>query len=243
MKKISSQIIVGLVCAILGFMVTYQFKVIGLQEANLSSQGDSGEITTEVQRLKDEKSSMNKQINELQNKISQFQNAEATKSGANKQMVSELNNLNMITGNTDVKGQGIIITITPKNNTFAPGITDNSNIITDKELIDIVNELRFAGAEAISINDIRVLSDTGIKTSGGISNIFIGTSDKISPYAKIVIKAIGDKDKLNSAMVFPGVMDGISSVIYDVAAPQKSDSVSIGKANVVQNFEYAKNTK
>ncbi|MDF2504014.1 DUF881 domain-containing protein [Clostridium sp.] len=243
MRKVRSQIVVALVCCILGFMLAYQFRIISLQESNISLQGDSSQITGQVEQLKNEKDDLNKKINELQTKLKQYQDAAVTKSGADKQMLKELDNLNALTGNVDVSGPGIIITITPRNNTiFSSDIDSMRNVITDAALINIVNDLRFAGAEAISINDIRVTSYTGIKTSGGVSNIFIGSSDVISPYKEIIIKAIGDKDKLNSGMVFPGVLDNsnIPSSSYTVASPKKSDNIKILKSNKVLNFQYAK---
>lgn len=240
MRKLRSQLAVAGVCCILGFMLAYQFRIINFQETKINSQVDTSQITVEVDQLKKEKDDLNKQINDLQNKIKQYQDSAASKSDLNKQIVKDLNNLNLITGNTDVKGQGITITITPKNNMFSADITSSSDVITDKDLIDLVNELRFAGAEAISINDIRILADTGIKTSGGVTNIFLGTKDRISPYEKIVIKAIGNKDKLNSAIVFPGVLDVIPSSSYTVDAPEKSSSIVIYKSNAVTNFQYAK---
>ncbi|WP_341401999.1 DUF881 domain-containing protein [Clostridium pasteurianum] len=77
----------------------------------------------------------------------------------------------------------------------------------------------------------------------GVSNIFIGSSDKISPYDTITIKAIGNKEDLNSGMVFPGVLynnPDIPSAAYIVATPQKSDNIKIPKSNKVFNFQYAR---
>lgn len=244
MNKLRSQISVALVCCILGFMLAYQFRIISLQESNISLQGDSSQITEQVQQLKNEKDDLNKKVDELQTKLKQYQEAAATRSGADKQVLDELNSLNALIGSEDVTGPGIIITITPRNNNiFSSDIDSARNVITDKALTNIVNELRFDGAEAISINNIRVTSYTGIKTSGGVSNIFIGTSDRISPYEVITIKAIGNKDTLNSGMVFPGVLynnPDIASSAYTVASPQKSDNIQIPKSNKVFNFQYAK---
>lgn len=243
MKKIKSQIAVALVCCILGFMLAYQFRIISLQESNISLQGDSSQITGQIEQLKKQKDDLDKKVNELQTKLKEYQDAAATKSGADKKMLDELNTLNALIGSEDVTGQGIIITITPRNSIFPSDIDSVRNVITDKVLTNIVNELRFAGAEAISINNIRVTSYTGIKTSGGVSSIFIGSSDKISPYEPITIKAIGNKEDLNSAMVFPGVLynnSDIPSSAYIVSSPQKSDNIQIPKSNKVFNFQYAR---
>ena len=240
MKKIRSQIVVALVCSILGFMLAYQFRMISIQESNLNMQGDSSQITTEITQLKSQKDDLTKDINNLQDQIKKYQNSVASRSTADKQMLDELNNLNILTGSVDVKGSGIILTITPKNTVFSSDITSPKNTITDDSLITIVNDLNFAGAEAISINDIRITPQTAIKATAGSSAILIGNNEKISPYEKITIKAIGNKDKLNAAMVFPGELSSISVENYDIPSPVKSSSISIPRSNKVMTYEYAK---
>ena len=123
--------------------------------------------------------------------------------------------------------------MTPNNALFG---NDNLNDhITDKHLVYLVNELRFAGAEAISINDIRIVSRTGIRSAG---NYILINDEKISPSSKIVIQAIGDEKLLNSAMSFPEVFadfKGLCDVKFE-----KSDNINIKKCNKTYKFEYAK---
>lgn len=240
MGKLRSQIAVALVCAILGFMIAYQFRMISIQNSKSSSQTDSTQVTAEITQLTNEKSELSKKINTLQDQLTKYQNSAADQSTANKQMLDELNNLNLLTGSVDVTGPGITLTITPKNTIFSSDISKQGDVITDIALINIVNTLNFAGAEAISINDIRVTSQTAIKTTAGITAIIIGKSDRISPYKTITIKAIGNKDKLNSALVFPGELSDIPISSYDVPSPVKSDNIRVNKSNNVLNFEYAK---
>ena len=55
MKKYISQIFVGIVCALLGFLLTYQYKVLS-KEANGSNQyGDTTDLLGEIESLKKEK--------------------------------------------------------------------------------------------------------------------------------------------------------------------------------------------
>jgi uncharacterized protein YlxW (UPF0749 family) len=133
-----------------------------------------------------------------------------------------------------VKGQGIVIYLTPDSKIF--GNTEDH--ITDKHLVYLVNELRFAGAEAISINDIRVVSRTGIRNAG---NYILINDEKISPSRRIVIQAIGDKNLLYSAMSFPEVFSDFKA-LTDVKF-EKSDSIIMKKYNKTYKFEYAKPVK
>lgn len=240
MRKIRSQIAVALVCAVLGFMLAYQFRMISIQESKVSVQGDSSQITTEIDQLNNEKSELTKKINSLQSQLNKYQNDAASRSVVNEQMLEEIKNLNLITGSVDVTGPGIILTITPKNTMFSSDLTQQGRVISDTSLINIVNILNSAGAEAISINDIRITAQTAIVTTSGTSAIIIGKSDRISPYKTITIKAIGNKDNLNSALVFPGELSDIPIANYDVASPVKSDNIVINKTNNVLNFKYVK---
>ncbi|MBV4419106.1 DUF881 domain-containing protein [Clostridium tyrobutyricum] len=240
MRRFSAQLSVALVCGILGFMVAYQFKVLMNQEStlNLTTNNNNTDITVEIEQYKKEKEQLEKKVDDLQSKVKTYEDAAANKSTATKNLLDELDNSRMLTGDVDVKGQGIVIYINPNNKIFGSNLTGTSDTITDKKLVYIVNELRFAGAEAISINDMRIVSETGIRTAG--SYILIN-DEKISPSSRIVIQAIGDKNLLYSDMSFPEVFADFKD-IADIKY-EKSDNISIKKYNKTYKFEYAKPVK
>ena len=197
MRRIRSQVGVAIVCAILGFMVAYQFKVLMKQDKTLNfSNKNSTDVTVEIEQYKKQKQELETKVDDLQNQVKNYEKAAAGKSDATKNLLKDLDDTRMITGITDVKGQGITIYLTPDTKLFGNHTDDH---ITDKHLVYLVNELRFAGAEAISINDIRVVSRTGIRNAG---NYILINDEKISPSSRIVIQAIGDKNLLYSAYEF-----------------------------------------
>ncbi|ADK14130.1 MULTISPECIES: DUF881 domain-containing protein [Clostridium] len=236
MRKVASQISVALVCCILGFMLTYQFRVLMKQDntLNLNNQ-NSSDVTVEIEQYKKEKAALETKVNDLQNKVKGYEDAAASKSDSTKNLLDELESSRILTGEVDVKGQGVTIYLNPNGNLFGNSI---NNHITDKDLVYLVNELRFAGAEAISINDIRIVSKTGIRTAG---NYILINDEKISPSKRIVIQAIGDKNLLYSAMSFPEVFSDLKT-ICDVKF-EKSDSITIKKYNKPYKFEYAEPVK
>ena len=73
-------------------------------------------------------------------------------------------------GTTDIKGQGVKITISDDNLTNKPNsfIDSNKMVATDIDLLEIVNELKNAGAEAIEVNGQRIISNTSICYDGNI---------------------------------------------------------------------------
>ena len=99
----------------------------------------------------------------------------------------------IIAGMTDVKGEGIIITLNdaPARN----GMNPNDLIIHDSDITQVLNELRAAGAQAISINDERIIATSKQICAG--PTILINNNRYAVPY---VIKAIGDSETLYNAL-------------------------------------------
>lgn len=242
MRKFASQISIFIVCGILGFMLAYQSKILMNQDntLNLAGNNNSTDITVEIERYKNQKQELEKKVDELQGKVKKYEDTAASTSDSTKNLLDELEDTRILTGETDVKGPGIIIYITPSSSMFGNNLSENvSDKITDKHLAYLVNELRFAGAEAISINDIRIVSNTGIRTAGNY--ILINNDEKISPSSRIVIEAIGDQKLLYSDMSFPEVFADFKN-LADIKF-EKKDSISIKKYNKTYKFQYARPVK
>jgi prepilin-type processing-associated H-X9-DG protein len=126
----------------------------------------------------------------------------------------ELSNARFLAGLTPVQGPGVVVTLNdskkhlPNNmpNGFAP-----PNIIHDTDINQVVNELKAAGAEAIAVNDQRLVATSSIRCMG--PTVFINFVLTTPPF---VIKAIGSSKAMTTAMNLPG---GVASQIkaYDPA--------------------------
>ena len=126
----------------------------------------------------------------------------------------------MTLGNTDVEGQGIEIIIRE---------TENEEItrISADDLLLIVNALKLAGAEAISINDARIINMSDIVD---INNSFIKVNGQriVAPY---VIKAIGNQTYLESGLIGNGgYVDELKKIGHDISI-EKINKVKITKYN------------
>ena len=140
--------------------------------------------------------------------------------GEKEEKIKKYNN---ILGLTDVSGEGITITITSKK------LDDGT-----KEYLDnIVNELKNAGAESISINNQRLVWNSVISFDG---NIIKMNSEKIeSPF---VIKAIGEARVLYGAIVRPGGYIDLLNSSGIKADVTKSSNIQIEKYNGLINSKY-----
>jgi uncharacterized protein YlxW (UPF0749 family) len=239
MKKLGSQIMVAVVCCILGFMLAYQFKTLTKYGKKIDVNETSTDITADIEQFKKDKAEMQKTVNELLVQVKKYENAAVSKDETNKEIVNELENSRLLTGVYDVTGPGVIVHLKPKSNIFGTNAPDK---ISYQHLNYLVNELRFAGAEAIAINDYRITARTGI--SSGRSNSYIlinGADQKISPSDTITITAIGDRDLLSKALNFTGALEDFK-LTSDVTI-EKDDKVKIPKSSKISKFEYAKPTK
>ena len=236
MNRAVSQVVVAAVCALLGFLLTYQFK-----ELNSANSGNidynSSDILSEIENLKKEKEDLQKNNEILSEELKQLEDAAAKEGEVEGEIKKQLDNARMQLGLLDVKGPGLVVTLALKNSVFGTNGTQNVNTVSEEEIVNLINSLWYAGAEAISINEMRITPQTGIKTAG--SSISIGSAGRIYPNSEITIKAIGDKNKLNLAVNFPGVLDygALKSYSSDV---KQSDDITIVKTTQSLRYEYIK---
>lgn len=204
MKRIISQVVVAVVCALLGFLLTYQFKLLNEKQDN-SNKYQNSDILSEIDKLRSEKEKLQEANVLLSEELKKLEEAAAKEGDIEAEIKKLLDNTRMNLGLLDVKGPGITITLTPKTSIFGSNTTEGSRSISEDELVHIVNLLWYSRAEAISINDIRITPQTGIKTAG--SDISIGTAGRVFPNDKIVIKVIGDKKNLNVGVSYAGSLE------------------------------------
>ena len=133
-----------------------------------------------------------KTVEETNTKLQEYKQKRETNQEASELLNKELLQAQTIAGLTDVTGDGIVITYYDD---------ENSEIykIVDRNLIELVNELRLAGAEAISINEQRVVNMSDIININvdGEELVLVNRKRVTSPYT---IKAIGDQKYLESAL-------------------------------------------
>ncbi|MCR1949719.1 MULTISPECIES: DUF881 domain-containing protein [unclassified Clostridium] len=234
MKRTTSQIFIAIVCAFLGFLLAHQFKLLNEKnKSNIATQNLN--INAEIEALKKEKEELVKSNNNLSEELKQLEETAAKEGEVEAEIKKQLDSSRMNLGLLDVKGPGIVITITSKNNIFGSNNSTSTRIISEEEIVYIVNSLKFAKAEAISVNDYIITPQSGIKNSGNW--IWVGTAGKIDPNDKIVIKAIGDKQILKNAVTFVGVLEYGALQNYN-SEVKESDEIIINKTTQSLKSEF-----
>lgn len=233
MKKIVSQIWLGIICIILGFMITFQFKASSSTQIKNSAR-KLEDMSKELESLNKQKDDLNAKVNEYQAKVDEYEKAAANDSTYAKNMKNELDKLRILSGVEDVHGPGLLITISPPLDTTQ---SDYSSIGYDLILF-VVNEINSTNeAEAIAINDERYTGRTAIREVGNVIKI---NDQKIDPTQQVIIKAIGKPDALKGAFSIPGnILEQIKSLGFDVKYI-KQDDIKILKYSKSLEYKYIK---
>ena len=186
-QNITMSVIVGLMTILLVCSMFIQFRAVDKsEESNLESLR-SDELQTQIASYKARYEETMEQYNSNQNTISEYASSIAENKESTDLLDKELNESNTLLGLTDVEGKGVIITLKD---------TDEATYSAD-DLLMLINELKYAGAEAISINDNRIINLTDIIS---INNSFIVVNSDARISSPYVVKAIGDKDYLMSTL-------------------------------------------
>ncbi|SHK38478.1 DUF881 domain-containing protein [Paramaledivibacter caminithermalis] len=197
MKKKYIKLNIFVLTTILGILVSFQVKSINNNQEYVSLD----EIRDYKQNLEKEKAEiaqLNTSIEDYKNKIEQFRLSKIRDGDITKLLKEEIKEYKTISGFTDVYGPGVIIIMDDATRELYEGENPNDVLVHDVDVLNIVNDLKAAGAEAISINGQRVLSNSEIDCSG--YTIKINGKEYGHPF---IIKAIGEPQHLEAAINAP----------------------------------------
>ena len=182
--NITMSISILIVCIILVAVSFIQFKTVEqVQETDIETMREE-ELREQISTWKSKWEEANEKLEDTNNKINEYNQKLDSNEEASELLDEELRKSQLILGTTDVIGDGVVVTLTDT----------IDNPIKADDLVNLINELRFAGAEAISINGVRIMNMTDIADID--SYIIIKPSQRlVSPY---VVKAIGNQTYLVS---------------------------------------------
>lgn len=233
--KVKNQIAIGIVCIFLGIILALQYKV--FQDSLVG--GDSlfkkqTDLTNELFALKDEKETLINELNDARATLTEIEESASKDNAIIKNLTDTVHEYEILAGMTDVSGEGIIITI--DNPPTDQSSQSDVNIVNEyEEIVKLVNDLNAAGAEAISINEQRIIALSEIRAAG--SSINVNFIPQTTPF---VIKAIGKKSALEGALTFRYGQVTIlreASLLVDV---KTVDEVFIPRYHGLVNFQYVK---
>lgn len=213
---------IALVCVVLGIMLAVQFRT--TQDIRSSLQFQRAEdLTQRLMQVEKDRNSLQDQVRDLR----QATNADVAS--------KELESIKIGAGLVPLQGTGIIITLDDKK-TAAPTGSKNPDLylIRDEDILKVLNELRASGAEAISINNERLVTSSEVRTAGP----FLSVNNK-NLAAPFEIKAIGNPETLENALrMRGGVIETLQFWGIQVAV-KKQETVQIPAFQGAFRFQLA----
>ena len=229
--KITVTITIGLSCLALSIIMFMQFKLVNETDITSIENMREEELRAELGNWKEMYEEANSQYEQKSQTLQEYKEKAESDTETSALVNQELERVNLLLGKTDVEGEGITITM-PDTTTDSEG---NVLSITNDDLNKIVNELKLAGAEAISINDERIINMSDIFMTNDNTLMLVNGQRIIAPY---VIKAIGDQTYLESTLVGKGgSIDELKKQGYDISV-EKSDKIKILKYNKEIDSKY-----
>ena len=225
--KVVISIVIFFITVMLISLMFIQFRTV--EESNLLGIETmrEEELREEIIEWKTKYGEIDEKLQSNNEKIKEYTDIITNNKQASDLLDAELKEYNMLVGKTNVTGNGVVIKL-----------ADTQYMsYTASNLVYLVNELKYAGAEAISINNQRITNMTEI-VSINEQYILVNGERIVSPYE---VKAIGNQEQFDKILNFPesGFIDDYRNKGYTIEL-NKQSGIKIPAYNQPIELKYIK---
>ncbi|MFF2780270.1 DUF881 domain-containing protein [Streptomyces sp. NPDC058052] len=219
-----AQLVVALLLACLGFGLAIQVSSTSEGSALRGARQEDlvrilDELDDRTQRLEDEKARLEKQRSELESSSDQAEEAR-------RQTQEKERQLGILAGTVAAEGPGITLTV-----------TDPVGAVESDMLLDAIQELRAAGAEAIQVDGVRVVANSYFTGDG--DDMRIDGTQVTAPY---VFKVIGKPEDLEPALNIPGGVVQTLEKEQATATVERSSKIVVDALRPAKRPDYARSS-
>ena len=184
-----------LMCLLLGLFLSWEIQLqTAIKAATVDHKTET--LISLITNLETENASLETQLATVRQETDTIIMNSSSSESQLKDSQHQLQQLQIRAGLTALEGPGIIITVDDNKNILT-GDDPNRYVIHYENLLSLVNDLRNAGAEAISINGQRIVVSSEIRCVGNV--ILINTTRLAPPFE---LSAIGDPSALAEAIEY-----------------------------------------
>lgn len=217
-----AQVLVAILLAALGFAAAVQIRL--THTSNDFAGQRRGDLVVLLDSLSSATDRAQSQLNQLEQTRRDLQSSSASRTAAIDEARKRIQVLEILAGTIPATGPGVTITINDPNGT-----------ITAAVLLNGIEELRDAGAEAIQINHrVRVVASTAVTDAGGPI-----VADGVQLAPPYVIEAIGSSHTLSDAASFPGGLSDQVTSLGGTVTVHEADDVNVTALHKVTPPEYS----
>ncbi|HEX9436739.1 MAG TPA: DUF881 domain-containing protein [Candidatus Limnocylindria bacterium] len=169
-----------------GFLVATQWSTLVAQDVAIRYIDP---LSGTVDRLQGEQTSLKTELSDLRSKLDEIQRTASTQSGTVKDLQSRIDDLKASAGLTEVRGEGVIVTIDAVRT--AGSKDQERQVCLAPDLTDIVNAAWHGGARAVAINSERLVASSSVYCVG--ATIVVNGTIVSAPFA---VSAVGQASSL-----------------------------------------------
>jgi uncharacterized protein YlxW (UPF0749 family) len=220
------QFAVAALCGLLAFALVTQVHATasggGLQAARVDDLlGILSDLDNRGDRLRAE-------ILDLQAREQRLSTGSGQSAAALQEARDRLRVLGILTGTVAARGPGVVLVV-----------TDPRGRVRADVMVDALEELRDAGAEAMQLNGVRIVASSSVLDAGG-GGLLVDGQHITAPYR---LAAIGDRRTLSGALGIPGgVLDTIDGQAGAHASVVSSPVVTVAALRPLEQPRYARPT-
>ncbi len=194
--------VLSLVAAVLGFLITQQIRTVGF--ITKTAQMQQGQLLTAlVTRAEQHNLAMRQQVNQLESRLASFGQPDNVQG-----LKADLNRVEPLAALTPVSGSGVEVVMHDATKPAFPNEPAILRLVHDQYVLRVVALLSAAGAQAISIDGQRYTATTSIFCAG--PTIRINGVPYASPY---VIRAVGPSGPMLKALENDTDIQGWSQLV------------------------------
>jgi uncharacterized protein YlxW (UPF0749 family) len=186
-SRTRTKLALAAVALLVGVLIGMQVAVREDQTSRLAAESPE-DLTRLLADLNDEADALARQVSDLRLRVVQYRDAVSREDLALQDARRSLEDLQVLSGTTEVGGPGVVLTI-----------QDPGTRLGWETLLDLVQELRAGGAEAVAVNDLRLAASSWLAPADG--GVVVDGELLLPPYR---FEAIGDPSSLREALAIPG---------------------------------------
>lgn len=229
-------LLLGGMCCLLTIGICIQVKTITNTASAFGRTQTENELRDSVSRWQQKYKNAYEKLENKEKELESLREQSASNGENSTHLTTALSEYNTLLGYSELKGPGIKIVLDDGESLFNGGLVTDY-IVHDGDILQVVNALKNAGADAISVNGQRIVSNTSITCIGNVVKI---NGEKVG--APFEINAIGTPSLLYGSLTMPG---GYISLLKDAGVKVEieqvdKDSIIIPKYDGIYKFVYAK---
>jgi len=222
--RIQSRAAIALVALAVGFLVAVQAASIGERPLSRLAAERPEDLTRVLADLNAEADDLARELSTLQVKLARYQGSARSDELALRDARKSLADLQVLSGLVPVEGPGAVVRL-----------EDPEGRVGWEVLLDLVQEVRDAGGEAISVNGRRVIASTWFGPANG--GAAVDGARVVPPYE---LEAIGPAEVIAQALDIPGGPLSVVSALPGVAVTVREvDGLLLPAAEGQRPFQHA----